>query len=1318
MVKFMKKLFFALLPALTVLGGTPEFEFSRFVNGAHKEIPASAGFSVKKSVKNNGYVTEHHLALANNGKEPLLLRIRARFAAGNAGGAYWDGNLYTRNVKETVVPKLDRHVFPLTSYTDNGKISVIGFAPSMVVSRFERSLEVKNGKAELVFDVFRVLYPGEKLNDIFVSMQFDGVSYVEAVENYHLTYPAWFRPADGVDKRIYGTGGYLSSDSRLRDYQYAECRRTGFDWEWYYNSYQRSGDYYPSPEFWDDKLGYKEEKSHAKCNVPGTIADWERNHKIRTAAGDKTSALFYYYMQQYCNTDLIKHFSDSVWADANGKPGYRVKGWADEFWAEYVWSGQAGSFGKKTRADLAKLWKNLTISGFSLDCAIGTTPYYGKLVKDEPFRAYDKNGKIFVLEGVALAYNMNYTRNLPLRPDGRRAGSIVNAPYNYLPIFYCDGEMHEASAWERTDLPVPHRLMLGRKPWVLWRGFVLAPFLDWNRLNKDDINKAISGAVDYLTLFSLRMGASPSKMFMRGYPDMLEVKPLITRLNTAGWHAAPYAWVKGVDGADDPWAQDVPFWVSRYGEGDDCYVVVSNPRRNSARGTLVIQGGKSGSPCGVYADLSGKATVNRIEGSDTLIDFELPEFGYLVLKKMSDGGKGTVTAKLPEMKSPFGYLPEDDSWVEALPLADENTGALAAVAGKTDELKVFDHLLTELVTYAAYHHGRRRVPMPRLWHLRGVFKDKFRFPVVEKSSAKTTFALGESARKLCFPGVKAADKIVYRQENGRHFVGFFPGKMSEKELLKAFLFRLDKAYPYVAATMSDWPGKVKAADKAFRKNQPTLDDAMVHPAYGVRFALKADDIALARRDGKLYLRTRFSDTHDLVTELISGLNKQVEFGSSRRIPAGIGVTSDAMLGGERVYAAVDEAAPVMVTYGNIAGNHGLLTALTITVPDHGFTAADTGKTELKAGARIYYILKVVDKNTLLVMSENIGINGIGYFDRSSMKDSFSCNGKEYKVTKIIHTQLYPNSRIKKQNWLLDGKPLPEGEFILRGKKLSCDELYEVVSPAGLMDKVLKNPGKEFEWTSADIPAALEIGNTYTFTPDGTMYIEQKVKFVEKSALRQLGLLQTQIIWMPGRNPFREYFIPKTKEFELNKVKFDFSKGVDATAKLPRIYFNESNIQDMNDLPERLIQIAGVNHPKNGKVRETGLVIGYSLRYGATRPEVRKKSAAKQPVWINVTQKSYPYVIQSTGGVIFEAGSVVEASGYRKFFAPEKFGKAVPASYTVTENGKKLLYLHFAESGSVKVPAEFTGVLEKSAGTVFADGAVSGKAGDWIVLEEK
>ncbi len=1296
-----------------------QIEISRFVNGEHEPLSATCGLDVQQNTEKNGAIDELHLTLCNKGEETLLLRLRAKLPAGNAGGSYWDGNSYQRNLTRSYVPVLDRHVFPLTSYTDNGNIYMLGFAPSIIASRFERSLEISDGKAVMVFDIFRVLYPGESLTDIFVSANFTGVSYVESVEKYHLTYPEWFRPAPGVDPRIYGTGGYLSSDAALRDYQYEECRRTGFDWEWYYNSYQRSGDYYPSEQFWDDSLGYKQEKSHAKCNIPGTIADWERNHRIRTAAGDKTSALFYYYMSQYCNTDLLPHFADSRWVTADGKPGYRVKGWADEFWAEYVWSGRAGSFGAKTRSDLAKLWQNLTIAGFALDCAIGTTPYYGDLVRQEPYRAYDKDGKIFVLEGVALAYNMNYTRNLPLRPDGRRAGSIVNAPYNYLSIFYADGEMHEASAWERTDLPVPHRLMLGRKPWVLWRGFVLAPFLDWEKLSPEQINTAISGAVDFLTLFSLRMGASPSKMFMRGYPDMLAVKPLITMLNRAGWHAAPYVWVDGIPGADDPWENTHPYWVSRYGEGENSYVVVSNPSREKKGGTLRISGPKFNVPGAIYADISGRATVNRFDhNGDTLIDFELPPFGYLVLKQTGMNGSQQVTSVLPQKAPRFTMDPADDSWVEALPLSDDRSGALAAIVGKADEVASLDYLITSLSTYSAFHRGRLRVPAPRLWHLIGTFHERFRFPVVETSDAKTIFAIGATARNRYFPGVTATDQIVYRQKNGRHFVGFFPGKMSEAELLREFLFRLDRAYPFVAGTMSDWPGKVQAADKAFRKNQPTLADALVHPAHGVRFALNNGETAIARRDGKLYLRTRFSDEYDLVTELITGNNGQFEFGSSRRIPAGLGVTSDAMLTGQTVYAAIDEGAPMLTTYGNVGANHGALTALTLTIPAHGFTLSDVGKTKLTAARRTYYILRIIDENNILVMSENIGHNGIGFFDRSSLRTEFSCNGKIYKVERLQHTQLIPNLRIKRQAFLLDGQPLPEGEFIKRGRILTCDEVYEIVSPAGLLELVLNNPGRQVDLIDPSIPGAAEITNHYTFTADGTMYIAQKIRILEKTALRQYGLLQTQIIYTHGRSPFREYWIPKTRPFEQDGRRFDFACGVDSTQKLPRIIFSGAMLADPANLPDRFIQIAGVNDPRRGgRVRETGLVIGYSLFNGSSIPAIRRDAAVNQPVWINVTQKSYPYVIYSQGGIIMEAGTVIEASGYRKLFDPSRFGPNAPASYTIEENGKTLLYLHFAAAGSVDVPENFTRIVEKSEGVSFTDGkAVATAAGEWIVLE--
>ncbi|MBO7329501.1 MAG: hypothetical protein J6W00_12115, partial [Lentisphaeria bacterium] len=339
-----------------------------------------------------------------------------------------------------------------------------------------------------------------------------------------------------------------------------------------------------------------------------------------------------------------------------------------------------------------------------------------------------------------------------------------------------------------------------------------------------------------------------------------------------------------------------------------------------------------------------------------------------------------------------------------------------------------------------------------------------------------------------------------------------------------------------------------------------------------------------------------------------------------------------------------------------------------------------------------------------------------YFERMKMKTGFSCNGREYKITKILHTQLYPNSRVKKQKFLLDGKELPEGEFIKRGRKLTCEEVYEVVSPVGLMDKLLKNPGKEIVFNAADIPAVIENSNFYTFTPDGTMYLDQESKFLEKSALRQLGFLQTQSILALAKNTFREYYIPKVNAFEQDKVKYDFAKGVDVVKKLPLIRFTGEKLADKNNLPERFIQIAGKKDPKAGKLRETGLVIGYSLRYGATRPEVRKNSAAGLPAWINVTQKSYPYVVQSNFGTVIEAGTVIASSGYRKLFVPEKFGKIAPASYTVLEKGKELLYLHFRESGSVEVPAKFTKVVEKSSNTRFEAGKASGSAGEWLVLE--
>jgi hypothetical protein len=139
--------------------------------------------------------------------------------------------------------------------------------------------------------------------------------------------------------------------------------------------------------------------------------------------------------------------------------------------------------------------------------------------------------------------------------------------------------------------------------------------------------------------------------------------------------------------------------------------------------------------------------------------------------------------------------------------------------------------------------------------------------------------------------------------------------------------------------------------------------------------------------------------------------------------------------------------------------------------------------------------------------------------------------------------------------------------------------------------------------------------------------------------------------------------------------------------------------------------------KLGKLRETGLVIGYSLASGVTCPEIRKNMANKMPVWINVTPKSYPYVIYSQGGVIYEKGTTIECSGYRKLFDPNSFGDSAQASYSITENGQNLLYVHFTKAGSIDIPSNHSTVVEKSSGITIENNKITANDnGCYVVMK--
>jgi hypothetical protein len=861
----------------SALAASPELSVLEFQGEKLAPWPAEYSLKQKGTISRNKIkislterqvkkIKEWTVLVENRSSKTARLCFRLSVPCGNAGGAFWDGFKIKAETLKTFRPTTTRYIFPAVTYVKDGLMTGIGYAPMTVSSRFERSCEISKGKAVLVFDSYMALEPGQKDKIYFISQSAAANDYTEFVEQVYLAYPEWFHVVKGADPRIFGMGGYFFSSEDNREYQMEEARRFGFDWEWYYNCYQKAGNYYPLEKFWDKSKGYKSESGSlfGKCDRPGSIKDWIDYNKERINAGNKNAAMFFYYLQQYCNSGMVKkYYPEAVWIDKNGKATGKSYGWAEEGAAQYAWFLHS-KLGDDIRKQLGMVWNEFPIAGFALDCAIGDTRYYGKLLKNETGKAFDDQGKVFATEGIGLAYNMDYTRKLPAKPDGRRAASIINEFYTWLPMLHADAAIHEMTPFDRADLLGPRRLIAGQKPYYFWKGFRCDSLLKWDSLTKEEAYEGITGIVDHTILTSLRYGIIPAVFYFKGFHDIKNLSPILKKLVKAGWRAAIYVEIEGKEPPADPFAQEEDIWISRYGSGDESYIVLSAPDIKGAQGRARILTGRFGASGAVYADLSGKATRNQVKADETIVDFNLKNRDPLILKKIATvkpagnsiveaslsvkipGKAQTAEFKFPEKasevqvaeagwkkksaspkelafeKAPrFTFVPNDKFINDIVLVEDKKVKALIAVS--PEDLAKNPDAVKLLEIYYDYYITRKYRPEHRLVQLTKFWNRKMRLPVLSPDSpkikqAKTVFVVGEKAQKILLPEADNKNSITGMKKDGQLIVGFLPGKnMSTLELVNQLLARMDEKYPYIGGIKAGWAIKLKLYGKTFKK---------------------------------------------------------------------------------------------------------------------------------------------------------------------------------------------------------------------------------------------------------------------------------------------------------------------------------------------------------------------------------------------------------------------------------------------------------------------------------------------------------------------
>ena len=477
-----------------------------------------------------------------------------------------------------------------------------------------------------------------------------------------------------------------------------------------------------------------------------------------------------------------------------------------------------------------------------------------------------------------------------------------------------------------------------------------------------------------------------------------------------------------------------------------------------------------------------------------------------------------------------------------------------------------------------------------------------------------------------------------------------------------------------------------------------------------------DKIAVLKKDDVVCIRSWFSAEQDVLIRMHKGGNGQIGFFNTRLIAAETPLEQTGTVESKIMHHTGDDSTVLFVNGTAIGGNHGLFGVVNMTVEGHGFDAADIGGKWKDAKGSIFYLIKIVNANTLWFLAENTGTPEKWEFKTAIDTSSFSNvnTGKTITVKKSDLVQMCPAVRINKQEYLIDGKtPLQEGNPVICNT-LDGVESYDIIAPDSVLEKIKKNPGKTCDFAAPDLESLLTRDSVYQFQPRGVCLTIQRVKMNRDLVIGFTSPVMTAPLVSQANSTY-EYYIPDTLPFEVDGVKYDFNAIHNFKVPIKNtVEFRGKNIDSVNP-PHRFIQMVG----EDG-IRQVGFAMGFDGTVGLGKPSELSKNTSL-PVYIYKTGKTYPAIIDHKAGLL-KTGTVLEMVGYRKYLNLTEYVN--PTCVYFYRNGNALmLYIDYhkpVNNDAIKLPAELTGkkitVIEKTPSLKLLSGDTIAKEGINVSVE--
>jgi hypothetical protein len=416
-----------------------------------------------------------------------------------------------------------------------------------------------------------------------------------------------------------------------------------------------------------------------------------------------------------------------------------------------------------------------------------------------------------------------------------------------------------------------------------------------------------------------------------------------------------------------------------------------------------------------------------------------------------------------------------------------------------------------------------------------------------------------------------------------------------------------------------------------------------------------------------YIRTKWTSTLDLVQRVSYGTstafnNNVVNPYDVRTIPAATTAanTVTAYPTGTLIVSQVDDAAPCQYNFTYIGANHGPAILHQVTVTGHGKTTIDVGS-RWTQGANTFTLMRIVDVNTLWLVSQNVGTAYWSFVATSQTGLAFTHAAGATNTTgftpsaDVVGTQLYPAVRNHTKIIRLDGRTVISASGIYYAEFVDIVNSYDICNPVATIAYVQSQVGSSTQpaFDNSSIASDMRVVLTYRYASNGSLTVNQSYQCKSVLRINYIGGIQALPLSYAGKSLLQ--YVTKLQPIIGTLKTWSLSAVEDITTQIETLTFTPATWTDANNPPDRMAQIV-----KTGSVKNHGFVMGFGLQRGNSMPSVRKFGVASDAGFLNAsTRKMYPRLVTNSGFAsnMSAVGDVITTVAYRCFYNFEMLSNA-------------------------------------------------------------